>query len=118
MTFGLSFGEILGDLLSDKDMKQKQLAEALNIPPSTLSNYFQGVCEPNFEMLKCFADYFGVTTDFLLDHRTGQAGSRGEDELLRVFRSLPGELQEPFIAQGKALLAHYKKSEKYFAKSP
>ena len=112
MKLGLSFGEILGDLLSVKNMTQKQLAEALNIPPSTLGNYFQNTREPNFETLKQIAGYFNVSTDYLLNHQTGQAESHSEDKLLRVFRSLPVAQQELFIEQGTLLLAYSNKKVK------
>ena len=112
MTVGLSFGEILGDLLSEKDMTQKQLAEALNIPPSTLSNYFQNTREPTFGTLKQIAKYFNVSTDYLLDHRTGQTASHDEDEILRVFRSLTADQREIYIAQGKLFISQNNKKGK------
>jgi transcriptional regulator with XRE-family HTH domain len=112
MELGLSFGEILGDLLSEKNVTQKQLAKALNIPPSTLSNYFQGVCEPNFETLKQIAGYFNVSTDFMLDFRTNQTISHDEDELLRLFRSIPSDLQEIFIGQCRVLSVYSDKKVK------
>ena|GEM_PF-78350 len=112
MTVGLSFGEVLGDLLSEKDMTQKQLAEVLDISPSTLGNYFQGVCEPNFETLKRIADYFNVSTDYLLDHRGGQTVSHDEDALLRIFRALTTDQQEIYIAQGKLFISQNNKKGK------
>ena len=111
MTIGLSLGEILGDLLSETNMTQKQLAEALSIHTSTLSSYIQGAREPNFATLKRLADYFGVTTDYLLDHRTNPAVSRSEDELLRVFRALTDEGQELYIELGKVLISQNKRRE-------
>ena len=105
MQMGLSFGEVLGDLLSEKNMSQKQLAEALSIPSSTLSNYFQNTREPNFATLKRLADYFGVTADYLLDHRAGPAASHQEDEFLRILRSLDKDRRELFLQIGKLLLA-------------
>ena len=98
-------GEILRDLLSEKGITQKQLAENLNIAASTLGNYMQDVREPDNKMLKRLADYFDVTTDYLLDHRTGQAMNHQEDELLRIFRTLTREQQELYIEQGKLLIA-------------
>ena len=108
----MTLGEILRDLLSENDISQKQLAKHLNMGASTLGNYIQNVREPDYETLKRFADYFHVTTDYLLDHRTDQAISHQEDEVLRIFRVLTKDQQELFIAQGKLFIAQNKKKEK------
>jgi len=105
----MTIGEILRNLLADRDLTQKQLAESLNIGASTLSNYIQNNREPDYGTLKCFADYFGVSTDFLLNHRTKQAVSHQEDELLHIFRALTSDQQELFIGQGKLFVSHNKK---------
>ena len=102
----LSFGDILRELISDRRISQKQLAEYLNINASTLGNYIQDTREPNFEMLKKLADFFNVTTDYLLDHRTGYALSHKEDKLLRIFRALTTDQQDLFIEQGKLFVKH------------
>lgn len=108
----MTLGEILRNLLIEKDITQKQLAESLNIAPSTLGNYIQNVREPDYEMLKCFADYFNVSTDYLLNHRANGATSHKEDELLRVFRALTKDQQEIFIEQGKLFIVQNNKKEK------
>lgn len=51
-----------------KGIQQKELALELNIPPNTLSQYENGKREPNFDVLKTIAEYFNVTTDYLLGH--------------------------------------------------
>ena len=92
-------------------MTQKQVAEHLNISASGLSSYIQNVREPDYEILKNFANYFNVTTDYLLNHKTDQNMSDKEDELLRIFRSLTTDQQELFIKQGKLLIAHHTKKD-------
>lgn len=101
----MKFGDILRNLIEDNDMTQKQLAAVLNLAPSTLGNYIQNSREPDYVTLKRIADYFQVTVDYLLDHKTGQAESRNEMELLRVYRTLTPEQQEIYIRQGKAFLS-------------
>lgn len=105
-------GDILRNLLDERDITQKQLAHKLNIAPSTLGNYIQNVTEPDHEMLKCLADYFCVTIDYLLDHRTSHAMSHQEDELLRIFRSLTIDQQDFYIEQGKIFIAQNNKRGK------
>ena len=108
----MTLGEILRDLLTDRDITQKQLAESLNIGASTLGNYIQNNREPDFETLKALADFFNVSTDYLLDHRRPPASDYREDELLRVFRSLKKDQKDLMIKHGKVLVNHYSKKEK------
>ena len=108
----MTLGDILRNLLTDHDMTQKQLASDLGIGASTLGNYVQNNREPDYITIKRFADYFGVTTDYLLDHRSGKAESFKEDELLRVFRILTPDEQDLYIEQGKLFLTqNYKKAQ-------
>lgn len=60
------FGEILAELRQDKALTQEQLAKILFVSKGTISNYENGVHFPDIEKLVALADYFGVTTDFLL----------------------------------------------------
>lgn len=52
-------------LRSEAGCKQSDLAEALHTSVSVISNYENGR-EPPLGMLMQFAQYFGVTTDYLL----------------------------------------------------
>lgn len=109
----MSFGDILRKLLNDRGITQKQLAMSLNIAASTLGNYIQDSREPDFETLKRLADFFDVSVDYLLGHRSKKANSFTEDELLHIFRSLTPEQQEIYIEQGKVMikLNHKRKAE-------
>ena len=106
----MSLGEILRNLLEERDITQKQLADILNVGASTLSNYIQNSREPDYETLRRLASYFEVSTDYLLEFKTAQVSSLQESELLRVFRTLTNDQQELFIEQGKLFIAqNYKK---------
>lgn len=98
------FCEILRSLADDKNITQKQIANDLNMPVSTVGGYFQGISEPDFATLKMFAIYFGVSTDFLLDCRSGKAAVHKEDELLNIFRNMTEQQQKIYIEQGKVFL--------------
>ena len=100
----MSFGNILRELLSSRGITQKQLAINLNIAPSTLGNYIQDSREPDYDTLKRMADYFDVSVDYLLEHRSKKANSLVEDELLHIFRSLTPEQRELYIEQGKVMI--------------
>lgn len=60
------FGKILADLRLDKGMSQKELAKAFHMSSSTISSYETGTHLPNAEQIVLFADFFGVTTDYIL----------------------------------------------------
>ncbi|MBD5106436.1 MAG: helix-turn-helix transcriptional regulator [Lachnospiraceae bacterium] len=59
-------GEILAELRKDKHLLQKDLADFLSISIGTVSNYETGAHEPDFETLCKLADFFQVSTDYLL----------------------------------------------------
>lgn len=65
-------GEKLKALRKQKGVTAKKVAEALNILPDTYRNYETGRREPNLETLSSIADYFKVSTDYLLGRETFQ----------------------------------------------
>ncbi|MBQ8249055.1 MAG: helix-turn-helix transcriptional regulator [Clostridia bacterium] len=54
------------DLREDSDLKQKDIAAYLNINQNTYSQYETGVRWLPLEALVKLADYYGVSTDYLL----------------------------------------------------
>ena len=53
-------------LRRQQSMSQAELAAALRISPSAVGMYEQGRREPSAQMLVAMAEFFGVTTDYLL----------------------------------------------------
>ena len=100
----MAFCDRLRTLIEERDLTQKKLAGELQIPASTLGGYVQGTSEPDFETLKLLAQYFSVSTDYLLGFPNDQTRSPREEDLLRVFRSLTPEQQELYLEQGKVFL--------------
>lgn len=100
----MNFSYKLRSLIEERNLTQKQVANDLNIAPSTMGGYVQGISEPDFATLKRLAIYFEVTTDYLLNMHTNKTNNFLEDELLRVFRSMTSEQQSLYIEQGKVLL--------------
>ena len=60
------FGELLAELRSDRQMTQRELADILYVTAGTISNYEKGVHLPDVEKLISIANYFNVSTDYLL----------------------------------------------------
>lgn len=100
----MNFSEKLRLLIDEENITQKQFANDLNIAPSTIGGYVQGVSEPDFETLKRIALYFNVSADYLLNIPENKTNNLAEEELLRVFRSMTNEQQQLYIEQGKVFV--------------
>lgn len=101
----MNLSDKIRELLELNNITQKELAQKLVLAPSTLGNYIQGTREPDYDTLLAIADYFHVTTDYLLGHRTSEdALTHDEELLLHLFRSLTPEQQEFYLEQGKIFL--------------
>ena len=98
-------------LIEERNLTQKQVAKDLNIAPSTMGGYVQGMSQPDFDTLKRLAAYFDVSTDYLLDVPEKATNGYMEDELLRVFRSITQEQKAIFVDQGKAFIRANKSSK-------
>lgn len=60
------FGALLSELRKDFNLSQAELGEIIFVSSSTISNYESGVHSPDIGKLVSLADYFGVTTDYIL----------------------------------------------------
>lgn len=68
----MSFGQILTTLREEKGIYQKELASYLNVSIGTISNYENDVHHPDLNTLCRIADFFAVTTDYLLGRSSYQ----------------------------------------------
>ena len=59
--------EKIKELRIANNLSQIELAEKLQIAQNTLSQYENGKRDPDIDTLKKIADYFDVTTDYLLE---------------------------------------------------
>jgi transcriptional regulator with XRE-family HTH domain len=64
------FANRLVELRKSKNLTQYKLASELGFSRGLIANYEQGTREPDYNMLKIIADFFGVSTDWLLGHST------------------------------------------------
>ena len=62
----MKFGELLASLRRERGILQKELAAYLNVTVATISNYEKGVHAPDYETLVKLADFFDVSTDYML----------------------------------------------------
>ncbi len=62
----MKLGDKLRKLRNEKSIKQKELGEFLQLSQKAISNYERNIRQPDNETLKKIANFFSVSTDFLL----------------------------------------------------
>ena len=60
------FGKRLKELRIEKGLSQRAFGEIFNVCNQTISCWELGTREPDFDTLNLIADYFKVSTDYLL----------------------------------------------------
>lgn len=70
-----NFGENLKKLRKGRNLTQKELGAKIGLSKAVVSKYENGMGYPAFDVLIRIAQYFGVTTDYLL----GVAGNQTVD---------------------------------------
>ena len=94
--------DILKELRQKNNVTAKTVAEAIGIMPDTYRSYETGRREPNLKTLAMIADYFHVTTDYLLE----RAPQTDPIQLLMAQNVLtPQEIEEQFSALPEDLQA-------------
>lgn len=71
-----SFSRIITLLRTERKLTQKQASEALGISQALLSHYERGIRECGLDFLCKAADYYGVSTDYLLGRTAERSGAR------------------------------------------
>ena len=69
-----TYAERLVELRTEKGISQKEAALDLGISQALLSHYEKGIREFNLGFLSRVADYYGVTTDYILGRTQSRAG--------------------------------------------
>lgn len=83
----MSFGKKLKRLREEQGLSIRELSEEIGIPASTLGSYEQtgtGARNPKKNNLKKLADYFGVTTDYLLEHEESYVRAEDNESYVKV----------------------------------
>ena len=57
----------LRGIREDRDIRQKEIAQILNVSQNTYSQYETGVISLTAEVLIKLSDFYGVSIDYLLD---------------------------------------------------
>lgn len=64
----MTVGKRLKQLIKEKGMEQQEVAAILGIKSPTFNGYISNKREPSFEKLRLFAEYFGVSVDYLIGY--------------------------------------------------
>lgn len=99
------FPRVLSLLRKEHDLSQKQAATDLGIAQALLSHYEKGKRECGLDFLVKAADYYGVSTDYLLGRSAVRTGAvLQESEMPRGDEANPRELGSLSAALTKKLL--------------
>ena len=108
----MTFGERLRELREAKGITQKKLAEVLGVSPRMVSFYESGAHFLSDEDQLCkLADYFDVTTDYLLG-RSAICTAEQEERLNMLFAALPDADRRSIMDYSEYLLFRHKHSQK------
>ena len=62
----MKYNDILKELREEKKLTQTELGKIFNLTQRQVSTYETGRNEPPYEILKLYATYFNVSTDYIL----------------------------------------------------
>jgi len=78
----IDFGERIKIMLATKDLTQKELAEAINVTQSTISNYCSNSREPDLATCIAIANVLGVSLDEFLGFPTNLGNKKSPTTIL------------------------------------
>ena len=86
-------GKKIKDLRLEKNISQEQLGKILNVSTSMIGMYEIDARNPSYEVLNKLADYFDVTTDYLLD-RTDKRNFDNKESIQQLKEKILKVLKE------------------------
>lgn len=103
----------LRELRREKGLTMKQFGSFFGLAESTISQYETGKRQPDNDALVKFANYFGVTIDYLLgngqtEQKKGPATERDRllEDNIKLFRNLPMEKKKQALDYLRYLAEH------------
>lgn len=80
-------GKIIRELRLEKDITQSELSNYLGLTPKMVSFYELGERFPPYDIINKLADYFNVSTDYLL----GRSNIKNPEKFINAYRTLSKE---------------------------
>lgn len=87
----MKYGEKLKLLRNKRGLSQKELTDRLNLNRSTYARYETSTTQPDYDTLKKLADFFDVSTDYLLGHDK-PVDEMSEDEINEEIKEIMKEV--------------------------
>ena len=111
----MNIGQQLRNLLEEKGVTQKELADSLNLSAATLNGYLKNRRQPDANTLIRLASYFNTTTDYIygitsLKEPPASPYNAEECHLINIYRAIPDDKKALFIETGK-LFSDFGKTE-------
>lgn len=102
----LTLGKKIKKLRNEKNLSQREFGKVFSLAESTIGMYERDERKPDYDTLKRFADYFGVSTDYLLGRSDTPNMSEQEEfeafannpDLERWYKELPNSKEEDLEA--------------------
>lgn len=110
----MDLGKQLDYLLEERELSRKEAAKDLGIAPSTLSSYITNARQPDLDMLVRIADYFGTSTDFLLEYSSKPIANKRialyQQHLMHTTQNFSADQME-LLNKTAVILSRYKISK-------
>ncbi len=109
----MKIAEKIKTLRKEREIKQIELAKAMNLSVQTISGYETGYAQPPLDVAVKLADYFQITTDELIGRENyatgivevvGEQLTNDEKELLELYRKMNFQNKNQLIGFAKGLI--------------
>ena len=80
----MTFGQRIRYLREEKDLTQRKVAEAIGVAGSTMTLYETDRRSPSYDILSRMAQFFDVSTDYLLGLSTKRGEILNRNELIAL----------------------------------
>lgn len=103
----------LRELRAKFKISQTKLAKQVNISQKSISNYENGISDPDINTLKQLADYFHVTIDYLVEHEVPYLIDKSAwPESKRELLNMIAELDDFESEKIKGIIVGYTQAQK------
>ena len=83
-----SFQDVFKELRIEKNLSQEAIAKELDVSPALISKWENNLSTPGPEMLEYIADYFDVSTDYLIGRTNDRRYFKQNDDSIDDFNLL------------------------------
>lgn len=107
----------LRELREKRGLSQADIARALGISRQSYNFYENGKRDPDTNMLKSLADFFGVTSDYIIGRKNPDSSMNDEEkaafyiasepdfkEIMDLYQKLPTDKKDLVLAMARAMV--------------